>query len=716
MAGRRALVIGSQCGGLPNLRLTFLPDVAEKLFEVLVDPARGGCDADASVLIIDPELSSLARALESAVAGADAAQATLLVAFIGHAEAVGTDLYLLPANGSSPPSMFTGFLFGQGMAELVRRYSGLDGLIILVDACQSEVGVGDLAQRAASEISAAGMRVQLVSSTFDQAAMDGCFTRSLTRVLSEGVAAHSADYLVAEDVLGGIAALCTAQEEPRAMTIQGRWRVNDPGLFLGWNPAAKAAWFLTGTATGGQAVELTRDFQITDALDQAVRAWRSHQIVFLSGDPGSGKSTLVAALTRPEVAPDIISPGFMAAVVFAETSPDVMAIAEGLAAQLTRMEGFARATEQYRVWVGQDELSQQDPLTRLVVGPLRQMTVTGARRVRLAFDGLDMLDASARDAVFGAVRDLVGDPNLVGVRVLLAGRAGSVPRLSPAQTTVEVMRSPSPEEVRGYLRQRNVAHEAIPGILNNTGSWLDARLYADLAASFQASEGGSAELPGAHVDNSYSQALAAARSRGESAPLFDAVLAVLAAAGSGPVMPLGLLRDALQVAGWDVTESAVRDLLVQLGGLVARAKPGSSDEMVGLVHDTLREYLTTTSTSRGEAAGRGREAILTALDRDSGSPTPRFLEYGRTAKAELLWAVGRNGDALDWVLDSLGPREADNVVILQPWVARCTEVLGPDHLYSLAIRHHLAKHTGSAGELERARGLLTAMRLSSCRV
>ena len=217
----------------------------------------------------------MVSAVSVAVAVADAAEATLLLAFVGHGEAYKNDLYLLPTNGTSPASMFTGFLFGQGLAELVRTVSGLDGLIVLVDACQSGAGVADLAQRASAEISAAGLRVQLVTSTFDQAARDGCFTRTLTRLLRDGAPGLSRDYLLAEnDLLALIAGTCKAQEPPRTAMFQGPAAGQRPGAVSGPEPAAGQAWALAGTAAGEAGSSRRGDFQVTDAWARVVDAWR----------------------------------------------------------------------------------------------------------------------------------------------------------------------------------------------------------------------------------------------------------------------------------------------------------------------------------------------------------------------------------------------------------------------------------------------------------
>ncbi|EWS99641.1 hypothetical protein N865_21700 [Intrasporangium oryzae NRRL B-24470] len=77
------------------------------------------------------------------------------------------------------------------------------------------------------------MRVQLVTSTFDQAARDGCFTRTLHRLLRDGIPSLSHDYLQADDqVIGRIAGVCKTQDPPRTLAIQGDGNSRTPGFSL----------------------------------------------------------------------------------------------------------------------------------------------------------------------------------------------------------------------------------------------------------------------------------------------------------------------------------------------------------------------------------------------------------------------------------------------------------------------------------------------------
>ena len=105
MAGRNLLVIGSQCGSLPEL--SFLPDVATRLYEAMIDPERGACQPalDPSGLVIDPTVAEAKDAIGTAFERAANDGATLLLAVIGHGEQVTEDgdFYLLPTDARVPP-------------------------------------------------------------------------------------------------------------------------------------------------------------------------------------------------------------------------------------------------------------------------------------------------------------------------------------------------------------------------------------------------------------------------------------------------------------------------------------------------------------------------------------------------------------------------------------------------------------------------------------
>ena len=593
--------------------------------------------------------------------------------------------------------MDSGFLLGPRLAELIGGHANIDGLVLLVDACQSGVGVADLAVHAGVEIAEAGTRVQLLTATFNQAARDGCFTRTLHGLLRDGLADLSGDYLLADAVAARIADACREQEQPRLAAFQGRWQVSDPGLWLARNVRAPGRWVLAGTDAGAQAVDLTAHFAVTGTVERLLAAWHSARLVTLVGGAGAGKSALAAALTRPELAPGIVFPGLVDALVFASVSPTATEMAAALAAQLGRVAGFAEAAELYRARADPKDLDRQDALTRLVVGPLRELQVTGARRLRLIVDGLDQLDGTARDGVIAAARTLASEPLLSGVRVLLTGRPEGLPTPALPGDVVR-LGTPPAEELHGYLRDRGVPAALADVIEGNVRSWLDARLFADLVAGGGATE--QATAPGT-VDELYRRTVSAAVDRLGADPA-TAVLAVLTAAGAGPSLPVQLLADALsRLTAVPISVKQARDLLVPLGGLVVRARAGTAGEHVGLFHDTLVDHLGTSPAVDVDVPG-GHLALVAAVEADGATPQPVYRGYAAAHLPDHLWAIGRYTDALSAVYTALGHRAADNAQVLSRWVERATATLGPDHPQTLTSANNLAGAYQAAGDVGRA--------------
>ena len=92
------------------------------------------------------------------------------------------------------------------------------------------------------------------------------------------------------------------------------------------------------------------------------------------------------------------------------------------------------------------------------------------------------------------------------------------------------------------------------------------------------------------------------------------ILTVLAAAGTGPVLPLPLLRLASEKLGGPSRIGSVRDTLVRLRRLVVRGRPGTEDEQVGLFHATLHDYLSAGRARYAIDVRRGHGAIHEAID------------------------------------------------------------------------------------------------------
>ena len=105
MSERRILMIGSQCRALG--RLAFLPQAAQELYAVMIDPGDCVSAIEGGGLLIDPTVEETKGAIKSAYLRAAKDEATLFIAYIGHGEKSGDDYYLLPNDAENPPILDT---------------------------------------------------------------------------------------------------------------------------------------------------------------------------------------------------------------------------------------------------------------------------------------------------------------------------------------------------------------------------------------------------------------------------------------------------------------------------------------------------------------------------------------------------------------------------------------------------------------------------------
>jgi tetratricopeptide (TPR) repeat protein len=693
---RRAMVIGSQCAALGGL--SFLPRVAEELAEVLCDRERGGCAPalPAGPLLVDPTVEEADQAIEDAMAAASAAADTLLLAFVGHGEHVGENFYLLPRNAAWPPDSRRAVLLATRIQELLARYSALDGLLLLVDACHSGLGAMQAAEDWPRIIAQAGGRFEVLTSADEREAADGCFTASLVQLLRVGEASRG-ETLRCADAKELVQQACGKQVatwlafDGRRFTGQG-----DTGLWLGRNSARRGGQApLAGTPAWGQIEQLTAWFERTPQLEQLYDQTRAERCVALVGPAGQGKSTLMAALARSELADDLLPPRFVHALAFASPATVEADLARDLSGQLTlTVDGFQAAASAFQAQTPAEVLAGLGPLEQLL-GVLG--LVVGGGVVRLAIDGLDQLTPQAAPPIHAALHGLVGDPQLSHLRLLVSARPDVA--LPLGAITLELDRV-DPEHLERYLHRRGVPAVMVPTVSQRAeGNWLVARLLADLAVEGDLPVG---QLP-AGLQDAYRQELRRAGSADPDrwAQQLRPVLGVLAAAGVGPVLPIPLLCAASSHLGGPEEPARVRDVLVQLRGLVVRGAPGTPDEHLGVFHATFADYLLT-DPEVGIDPPTAHAALADAIDQlapaqghDSSDP---LHHYAAAAQAEHQWAAGRRHQ----VVATLRAREsqvpAANLARWTAWQPRIQAVVGPDHPDTLTIRYMVAYWTGERGD------------------
>ncbi len=628
----------------------------------------------------------------------------MVLAFIGYGQSmVGNDFYLQLRDSPAEIVESEGALHLVNLVkEQYRIHSNLDGLVALIDACYSGAGATDAAANWVRELSGT-LRFELLTSAANRPAYDGCFTRTLVDCLSRGMDSTEALYLYCRDVRESHQGELPGKPGAPAPQLQ---RSSNDTYFLAVNRArARTAEASSDEASrvSEEIRRLTAHFQPTPILSEVVE--RSEQVrgLTLVGLAGVGKSTLAAALARPEATEGIVRAGFVQAAAFFPAGLINGDLVQTLAVQLHRnLPGYAGA-RQWFLGANEDRLGELDTLQSDVLGPLSRLK--GAEVVRILIDGLDQVPPDGADTIRSALDGLLAMPH---VRLIVTARPDTP---QPAGLTRLPIGDIEGEYLRSYLTHRHVPETLRQAIIDKSrGNWLVATLLADQALA--APDLDPTTFPG-RLSEIYAQFLRRAgastteRWRGEFRP----ILGVLAAAGVGPIMPLKLWCAASGWLGGPDRPFRVRDRLVDLRGLVARDRPGTDEEHVGLFHQTLVEYLL---DSNNDAFGidpqKPSRALVEAIDElappEFHDPNDPVYRYALAKEADHLWAIGELGR---WVnIPNLRDSEipAENLRRWLNWSPRIQRAPCSVHRISLGARAKIALWTGEAGD---ARG---ALRLS----
>jgi hypothetical protein len=713
MGERRVLVIGSQCAALPNNQLSFLPRVAQELYEVMTDRERGSCVpalGDDASLLINPTVEHTDGAMAAAMERASDAAATLFLAFIGHGERAEDAFYLLPYDAALPPDSRRAVLVAMRVRELLRRYDRLDGLVLLVDTCYSGLGALQAAKDWPSTIAAAGGRFEVLTAAMDRPAFDGCFSATLVELLRSGDP-RLGENLRCDELRSRLQVRCH-QQDATYLAFDGRRcsPQGDEGLWLGRNLGrSRTHTLLAGTPAWGQIERLTAWFQLTPQLDKLLDVSRTTRCVAIVGLAGTGKSTLATVLARSEVVPEVIPTQFVHALAFSSPATSAGQLAADLHRQLTlTVPGFREAAEEFQRHTPEEQWRQLDPLTQQLVGPLRRLQPE--RPVRIVIDGLDQLPAEVLPPVVTALQVLADEPELRAARVIVTARPDTTLPESHHRFDLDHV---SDGDVQRYLQRRNTPAGLRQAIVRQAaGNWLVARLLADLAVDMPA---GAGELPNTWQQAYHQELLrAGADDRDHWSTAIRPVLSTLAVAGVGPVLPLPLLCRASGLLGGPDQPARVRDVLVRLRGLVVRGNPGTPDEQAGVFHSTFADYLLAGqdfavdehAAHQAIVDAIGELAPMVLAPMGGYDPAEPIHRYAAAAEAEHLWAVGQYELAMRSLERRASPIPVENLARWQRWSQRCQEVLGPEHLASLLARTNVAEWTGNTGHPSEALRLL----------
>jgi hypothetical protein len=407
MAGRLALIVGSQCDRLREL--SFVEDYAEKLYQELEKAGwRAAVDRTQGPLI-NPSTNELKTVVRDAFTLANESHATLLVAFVGHGVATGDlDFYLMARDSAAAePDSENAFHLTQFVRERLKQFPSLDGLVFLVDACQAQEGMAGAATRWTDVLASNRGRVELLVASGTGSAYDGCFTRTVVTGFRDGLPTRG-DALLCGDLQPLIAEHCTAQAQYLAYS-GGDPGGGDRGLWLVPN-IARSRDAVTGRPTAGLVDQLTDGLLVTETMREMLAALEESaatRLRLLVGPPGSGKSTLLAMFIRPKLVDTLnVRDGYIKAAVFLDKNSTLESLAGEVAAQLSvTLPGFIEAAAAVAADLTEDDLKTLRVFDTAVGLPLARCKRAGLM-VPIVVDGLDQPRPGAREVILAALRQM----------------------------------------------------------------------------------------------------------------------------------------------------------------------------------------------------------------------------------------------------------------------------------------------------------------------
>ncbi|WP_280409805.1 tetratricopeptide repeat protein [Nocardia brasiliensis] len=691
-------MIGSECDAAPPLGFT--DDLAVRLCSAL--HRLGGWEPTPSSgrPLLDPTVAELKSAIREAFAVAADQQATLLISFIGHGVAVADRNFYLLAKDSPRdlPDSESAYNLGPALLERLAAVH-LDGLVVLVDACEAGIGA-----RAAHSwinlLNPVAGRMELLVAADTGSAYDGCFTRTILDVFDRGLPQHGANLLPA-DLRSSIAARCHRQIPRQLSSAVG----GDAGLWLVPN-AARRNDAVRGRPAAGLVDQLTDGLAITPELRAGVADVFNadeQRLRVVTGPAGCGKSTLLSVLIRPGLLDGVpFTSEYVTAAVFLDISSTIETVVAELTSQLRR-----RVANFADTWADSNEFqtAELDLVERAVLRPLSRVEPLFGR-ITIVVDGLDQPESGTRALLVDAIARATTRRDLAHVGVIVGVRQGAGPSESPrlghqhrttlqpptASEIVEVVRAST--LVEASVSYMPVWIERTENLLRQTtaGGWLLARLLIELTNTDRIAMQGAIRLDSL-VAQRIRVAVRAAGSNSERAIV--AIAGLIAAAGTGPVLPLEILTTALRILGITLRTPRIRDLVVELGVLISRGNPGTDEETFGLVHEDFVAPVQTEQENRGLSVAAVHRALARAIDHRTTDIT---MEYARSSAVRHYLANKESAAALSFLEQHETPRAADNRDLWATWLASFTAQIGWDHPDTLIARHRLAYWRGESGD------------------
>ena len=516
MCGRRVLIIGSQSQRLN--RLSFLPEVAVRIHALMTHPGPGEClgaaVGDPPGLLLDPTVTEAKNAIIEAYEAAACNGETLILAYIGHGEFAHGDFFLMPTDAT-----YTGDALD--LAQIIKHRSAHpNGLIVLLDTCYSGTGAFAAVENWCRSLEGQ-LEFEVLTASDDGLTANAWFTRSLIHLLERGDPT-APDQLCCEDARAWV-----MKDHPQIRPQHAAYN-RGSHLRLSRNSSKVPGDVFWRDSPGRiQILERTAYFQPTAGLAEIIQASECHRSVLLMGETGAGKSSLAAALARPEITRGHVQSGFVHAVGMLSVTTTIRVLAVDLEHQLRRtVAGFTKAVEEFQRRVSPNERERLDFLNGMVLHPLHYLV--GQPVVRIVLDGLDQLSDHTRRRL----RDeLEKSPD--NLRLIMTAR-DDTPDCPDAY--VILVHGIDREVLNEYLAERGIPKDAHGAILDRSEHhWLVTKLLADAVLEQPLLD--LDRLPGT-VNEAYALRLDQAGAEADWRNRFGPILGPLAVAGAGPVLPL----------------------------------------------------------------------------------------------------------------------------------------------------------------------------------